>query len=375
MLPLKFALGLFRCRGTVMLRSLPQIVFACAWAVACKYLYAWQAYDIPPLFWTPLYTVTVFLAIFRTNNAFSKYTEGRSCLGQMVDSLSACVRMAVSIEGLHSGAYAMKASEIVRLTKTVAAMIRVDLRESKIPPGGSTFWDNTAWAAKFLEGLPDDDDDDDDDDNNDADIGTAPATNDGGGGGNKQRSGSGMAAVSPLHSDVSTFPFWVRNDTFGFPSLKDLLTVEEIRMYSKYTPSKRVVIATGALLKEFSKFAPAVATASFESHVNKATLSWRGAAKIVDSPLPFSYSHLMHLMLFLVITLGTPVAISSYPGLGWVAVPLSIPATFLLYGLEEMAEEISNPFGWDVNDHDVSRFCKGLSRECDALLACLRPGA
>ena len=36
-----------------------------------------------------------------------------------------------------------------------------------------------------------------------------------------------------------------------------------------------------------------------------------------------------------------------------------------------MAHEIENPFGWDVNDHDLSRFCKTLSNEIDALVKCL----
>ena len=140
--PFQFVLGLFACKGTVMLRSIPQILFAVGWAVACKVAYDVWGYSIPSVFWTPLYTVTVFLAVFRTNNAFAKYREGRTCLGKMVDSLSACVRMAVSIDGLHSGVYAVNVLEVARLSKIVAAMIRVDLRESRIPPGGSTFWNS-----------------------------------------------------------------------------------------------------------------------------------------------------------------------------------------------------------------------------------------
>ena len=43
-----------------------------------------------------------------------------------------------------------------------------------------------------------------------------------------------------------------------------------------------------------------------------------------------------------------------------------------LVGMPEfVSNEIENPFGWDVNDHDLSRFCKTLSNEIDALVKCL----
>jgi predicted membrane chloride channel (bestrophin family) len=341
--PLKFVLGLFACRGTIMLHSVPQIVFACGWAVACKLLYDWEPYHIPPIFWTPLYTVTVFLAVFRTNNAFAKYREGRSCLGKMVDALSSTVRMSAAIEGLQ-GKVDLK--EIARLANVVAAMIRVDLRESRIPPGGSTFFGvNPAWVKKFSEGLSDGNDD----------------------AGDKKKNGSAvLPAIKPDNARKNHY--WASNDDFGYPRLDELLTRDEIGMYSLFAPGKRVVVSTNALINEFSKQAPELAIGAFESHVKDATQARRGAAKIIDSPMPFSYSHLMHLMLFVVIIIGTPVAISSHAGVGWMAVPLSFPAAFLLYGLEEMAHEIENPFGWDVNDHDLTRFCKGLFDECSAMI-------
>jgi predicted membrane chloride channel (bestrophin family) len=32
-----------------------------------------------------------------------------------------------------------------------------------------------------------------------------------------------------------------------------------------------------------------------------------------------------------------------------------------------MAAEIENPFGWDTNDHDLSRFCKTLYEETEMI--------
>ena len=60
--PCKFALGLFACHGTVMLRSIPQILLACFWGFIVKILYnQHNGFSVPGVFWTPLYTVTVFL--------------------------------------------------------------------------------------------------------------------------------------------------------------------------------------------------------------------------------------------------------------------------------------------------------------------------
>ena len=53
---------------------------------------------------------------------------------------------------------------------------------------------------------------------------------------------------------------------------------------------------------------------------------------------------------------------------GWWGIILCFFAPFLTYGLEEMAAEIENPFGWDTNDHDLSRFCFSVHAETTMLL-------
>ena len=76
-----------------------------------------------------------------------------------------------------------------------------------------------------------------------------------------------------------------------------------------------------------------------------------------------SYGHLFHLMLFITFVFGTPIAIMCNDNVGWWGIGLVWFGCFLMYGLEEMASEIENPFGWDENDHDLSRFCRALALE------------
>ena len=356
--PMSFFFGLCQCRGTILLRSLPQVAMAVAWAVACKLLYDWYPYAIPGVFWTPLYTVTVFLCVFRTNNSFGKYAEGRRLLGKMVDSLTACVRLAASVEGLHRDGNHVDINRIVVLSNVVAAMIRIELRESRLPPGASKRggYDKQKWKERFRP------------QNVVSAVHVAKKL------GAKARAaitpgGKADSSISgsPLGARTACSSYWATNDDHGAPRISALLSPLEIDMYCQMSPGRRVIVATGELLREFSKNAPDLAISGFEGHLNDATQAWRGCARIIDDTLPFSYSHLLHLMLFVVIMFGTPVAIAANEGVGWTGVPLAFPAAFIMYGLEAMAQEIENPFGWDVNDHDLTRFCASLYNETSTL--------
>ncbi len=235
-------------------------------------------------------------------------------------------------------------------------MIRIELRESRLPPGASKHsgYNKQKWKERFKPqsvvsavhvakklGAK-------------ARAAIVP-------GGGKTDVSVGAAAV-PVCSQ-----YWATHDDHGAPRVSALLSPAEIDMYSRMHPGRRVIVATGELLRAFSENAPDLAVSGFEGHLNDATQAWRGCARIIDDTLPFSYSHLLHLMLFVVIMFGTPVAIAANAGVGWMGVPLAFPAAFIMYGLEAMAQEIENPFGWDVNDHDLTRFCASLYKETSTL--------
>ena len=327
-----------------MFKTFPQIVLAVGWAVVVKILHDIWPISIPGVFWTPLYTVTVFLAVFRTNLAFQQYKAGRGHLGTMVASLSNAMRFAVCINNTNGNS--VDVDRVGTLVNVMAAMIRIDIRESKLPrgmkraprPGTNAFkqWKKT-FNSKF--------------------------------GGSTEKGPTGSTAGSTTGSTAgSTGVYWADHDMHGSPMISDLLTRKEIEMYSKIDKSsQRVVLSTTLLMKEFAVSTNTVALATLEDHVIAATSAWRGMAKIIDSPMPYSYGHLMHLMLFLTFVFGTPVAIMCNDTVGWYGIGLVWFSTFLMYGLEEMASEIEFPFGWDENDHDLTRFCRKLNIEVDML--------
>ena len=73
--------------------------------------------------------------------------------------------------------------------------------------------------------------------------------------------------------------------------------------------------------------------------------------------MPFSYAHMLHLILLLFTLVAVPLVFAE--GLdGWLMVPTSGIVALIFYGINELASEIENPFGWQENDHNLSRFCK-----------------
>tara|TARA_B100000795_G_C22711532_1_gene403741 strand:- start:68 stop:1075 length:1008 start_codon:yes stop_codon:yes gene_type:complete len=331
------------------MRALPQIIFAMCWGVVVKLWYMQRPFSVPAVFWAPLYSVTVFLGVFRTNLAFQQYKEGRILLGKMVDSLSSALRFAVSIHNCDGNQ--VNILRIATLSNTVAAMIRVDLRESRLPPGGSTYGNaNKNWRAKFnpKEKFK-----------NSVNVVKNSVVTVAGAVGVKMNTDANTSAISSA--------YWVTNDDHGEPPLYTLLHHGEINMYCSLTSGQRVIASTTMLLQEFSRMTNTLAVATFEKHVEDATQAWRGCGRIIDSPMPYSYSHLFHLMLFVTFVFGTPVAIMCNENVGWWGIGLCVFAPFLTYGLEEMAAEIENPFGWDTNDHDLSRFCKTLYEETEMI--------
>ena len=97
----------------------------------------------------------------------------------------------------------------------------------------------------------------------------------------------------------------------------------------------------------------------FAGNLEAAASAWRGCARIIDCPMPFSYSHMLNLMLFLFAVVVAPVLFAQTIGPdSWLMVPSVGVLNLIFYGMNELGVEIENPFGWQLNDHNLSRFCK-----------------
>ena len=84
--------------------------------------------------------------------------------------------------------------------------------------------------------------------------------------------------------------------------------------------------------------------------------------RILNTPLPIAYGIAISQItwvyaIVLPFQLVTP--------LGWVAIPASVVASYVLLGLHLIGREIENPFGSDVNDLPLEMYCEQIAHDLD----------
>lgn len=91
-----------------------------------------------------------------------------------------------------------------------------------------------------------------------------------------------------------------------------------------------------------------------------------GCERILRTPMPFAYAiHLRQLLMIYCLLLPLE-WVTKY---GWWSVPLSSLIAFALFGIEEIGEEIENPFGHDPNDLPLDVICGNLARNLEEMIA------
>ncbi|KAJ3304269.1 hypothetical protein HDU76_005230 [Blyttiomyces sp. JEL0837] len=87
--------------------------------------------------------------------------------------------------------------------------------------------------------------------------------------------------------------------------------------------------------------------------------------RIRNSPIPLAYSiHLKHCLLIFLLSLPFQLVNVLY----WATIPLVAIASFTLFGIESIAAEIENPFGYDANDLRMNEFTDSLRQELEGLM-------
>ena len=96
-----------------------------------------------------------------------------------------------------------------------------------------------------------------------------------------------------------------------------------------------------------------------------------GCERILKTPIPLAYMiHLRQLLLLYCLTL--PFQFVS--DLGWWTSLVVVLISFTLFGIEEIAVEIENPFGQDANDLPLDAICETMLRNVEDLMT-LTPSA
>lgn len=91
-----------------------------------------------------------------------------------------------------------------------------------------------------------------------------------------------------------------------------------------------------------------------------------GTDRILNTPLPIAYSIAIGQITWVYILL---LPFQLYKSLGWVTIPASIFAAYIILGIALIGREIENPFGEDVNDLPLDQFCDSIRKDIDVIIS------
>ncbi|KAK9472805.1 Bestrophin, RFP-TM, chloride channel-domain-containing protein [Dipodascopsis tothii] len=101
-------------------------------------------------------------------------------------------------------------------------------------------------------------------------------------------------------------------------------------------------------------------TSFFYAQTNSLTEILTGTERILRTPLPLAYNILCSQLAWIFV-LALPFQLVST--ISWVAIPATLIAAYVILGLAAIGLQIENPFGFDVNDLDLDRYCQMVGVE------------
>lgn len=154
------------------------------------------------------------------------------------------------------------------------------------------------------------------------------------------------------------------------------LTEQEREEYKKIVKNRPLLVMSwiGKYVHEAnleSKLEGGQIMMGFDDNISKCLQGWMGMNKISYQPMPFPYLHTLHWFI-LAWCISLPMALVA--PLDWLAVPAATFIALAIYAIEEVSEEIEDPFGDDLNDLPTENFEIGLQRDARLVLSGPGPG-
>jgi predicted membrane chloride channel (bestrophin family) len=91
-----------------------------------------------------------------------------------------------------------------------------------------------------------------------------------------------------------------------------------------------------------------------------------GLDRVLNTPLPIAYSIAISQITWVYVMV---LPFQLFASLGWITIPGTIFAAYIILGLSAIGREIENPFGHDVNDLPLEAFCEELEMDIDCITA------
>ncbi|KAG0128279.1 Bestrophin, RFP-TM, chloride channel-domain-containing protein [Tuber indicum] len=100
--------------------------------------------------------------------------------------------------------------------------------------------------------------------------------------------------------------------------------------------------------------------------------AYGGCERVLSTPLPLAYNIAISQITWLYV-LVLPFQLCAK--LRWAAIPGTIVAAYIILGIAAIGREIEDPFGRDVNDLDLDRYCTSLQLDLNVLTSSPPPKA
>ncbi|KAG6008615.1 hypothetical protein E4U21_004255 [Claviceps maximensis] len=89
-----------------------------------------------------------------------------------------------------------------------------------------------------------------------------------------------------------------------------------------------------------------------------------GCERVLNTPLPIAYTIAISQITWVYVVL---LPFQLVGKLGWISIPATIAAAYIILGLLFIGREIENPFGQDVNDLPLDGYCEQIAEELDII--------
>lgn len=94
------------------------------------------------------------------------------------------------------------------------------------------------------------------------------------------------------------------------------------------------------------------------------------AERVLSTPLPIGYNILIAQIVIIYVYL---LPFQLFASLGWITIPGTLAAAYIIMGLAAIGHELENPFGSDVNDLPLDQYCAEIGRELDMIMSVKAP--
>jgi putative membrane protein len=328
--------NIFRWKGSVIPKVFPQAILVTILSAIITYLYEETPIKLgmKPSFISVLGIVVSLLLAYRTNTAYDRYWEGLRTWSNMVvaiRNMTRCIWVNINAED----------SEKDIDDKTKAKHLEEKKAAINLLLG-------FAIATKhYLREEPVKIDD------------IKPFIS------NSDRNSPGVQILVGSNEDYFSETTNSSTGTFGdkfIKNLKKLLpTFDSTSKINHNLPYELTLYISSYIHRQHVKKTTDDATIGIlYSNLNSLTECLTSFERILRSPIPLAYA--IHLtQVTWIYCLSLPFQLIE--DLEWITIPVTFIITMTLFGVEKIAGEIENPFGWDENDLGLDDFCGLLNRE------------